>query len=369
MKAWSLLDRRTTYFETIPWRFAAANTQEGAKACVEQLEREHDSRLDCASRRWKATLLSHMKAVRDGGPVSPELATAVLIISDSPLDESAGEGYHREANCAHQRAPAATTVTIVQDVRFQPAIAHYRKVVAEFGKEGRNMVRFERRTWKRILQVSRRVLHRGKKMTETKAMRRVYRMDAMALDNWDIVVSGVPKPAEAEPDLEIEEDDLGAAQREYVHALLRVNNVFALEPRVRAHRHPAADLARASSSAAGAASSDGVAPPLSADAVAAADAAVDGAGVSDAIRPAQPDVACRDVVTCVGPVRDAPRRTSFSKSSRCTNPTRGQSLCRQLIPQQICHCMHVWRCRCSSSLRVLPLLRRSLSSLAQTQCG
>ena len=110
-KARSLLELRTKYFLKIPWRFATADTPEGAAECIAQLQRTDPARLDPLSKRWKDTLLPDLQIVADGGPVSEKLLAEILKLLDCPLDESAGEGYHRETNMAHQRAPAMTTQT------------------------------------------------------------------------------------------------------------------------------------------------------------------------------------------------------------------------------------------------------------------
>ena len=53
-KAWSLLKERTKYLSLIPWRFVTADTPEGAKACLEQLARAPDNRLEPLCKYFKA---------------------------------------------------------------------------------------------------------------------------------------------------------------------------------------------------------------------------------------------------------------------------------------------------------------------------
>jgi len=225
----------------MPWRLATADKPAGARACVEQLTRTSDDRLDPLSRRIKHTLLDDLQVVADGGPVSPALQLEIDKLNDCPLDESAGEGYHRETNLAHQRAPAATGQTIVQEVRFKANMARIYRVIGTFKKEGRRMIRYEWRNWKRILQLSKKRFHRSAQIKDTDAMKRVYRMDEQARDNWDLALSDRPKdkPAMAE----VEEDNVDAVQREYLASLFHVHHFFLWSPLPPSPRgHPPARL-------------------------------------------------------------------------------------------------------------------------------
>jgi hypothetical protein len=221
-KAWSLLQERTKYFFLVPWRLADADTASGAKACVEQLSGVIEKRLDPLSLRVKRTLLGDLQVVADGGAVSAPLRLVIDILRDCPLDESAGEGYHRETNLAHQRAPASTAQTVVQEVRFKKNMDRIETFLDTYKHQARATVRYEWRNWKRVLQSSKKKLHRNKHMQDTAAMKRVYRMNAMARGNWDIAF----RRGEEEDALPIEDDDVDAVQREYLAALFCVHHVF-----------------------------------------------------------------------------------------------------------------------------------------------
>ena len=206
----SLLELRTKYLALIPWRFATAGTREGAEACLQQLNRTPLDRLDSFRRRIALTLKADLQKVADGGAVSDALQYEIKMVNDSPLIEDPGEGYHRGTNVEHQRARVATTESIVQSVRLDSVVTRVNDVVEKFGRAGRNVVRYEWRHWKRILQVDRRKMHRNKRMSERAAFRRIYREDSLSLDNWDHLVrrtKETPLPFS---------DDVDAVQREYV---------------------------------------------------------------------------------------------------------------------------------------------------------
>ena len=133
-----------------------------------------------------------------------------------------GGGYHGDTNLAHQRAPASTAQTVVQEVRFKKNMDRIETFLDTYKHQARTTVRYEWRNWKRVLQSSKKKLHRNKQMQDTAAMKRVYRMDAMARDNWDIAFRRGAK----EDALPIEDDEVDAVQREYLAALFCVHHVF-----------------------------------------------------------------------------------------------------------------------------------------------
>ena len=129
----SLLELRTKYLALIPWRIADADSQDGAAACLEQLNATADDRLDPLSRRVKDTLRPDLQVVAEGGAPSEALMREITILRDTPLDEGSGEGYHRGTNLVQQRAPASTTQTIVQEVRLDMGLERIERVQKRFG--------------------------------------------------------------------------------------------------------------------------------------------------------------------------------------------------------------------------------------------
>jgi len=225
LKAANLVLARNKYYSLIPWLFSKANESDGAQECLRQLEEADEERLDALSLRIKRTMLDDLRTVAAGGEVSAQLLQQVKQMKNTPVDGSPGEGYHRETNLARSRAPVSSTQTVVQAVRFGKGMDRVNEFLATRGKEGRNIVRYEWRHWKRILQVSRRKLHRGKALSEKQAYARLYRQDSMARDNWSLLVN--PTRSE-QPD--VPDDGADGAQREYVREVLRPNVFFSMEP-------------------------------------------------------------------------------------------------------------------------------------------
>ena len=221
----SLLHMRTKYFGLIPWRFATADTKKGAAACLEQLEAVAIDRLDPLSRRIAENFRQDLEVVADGGPVSPGLQHEVNVIKCSPLDESAGEGYHRGSNMEHLRSPHASTQTVVQKVRCDVGYERLEQAIATFGKPMRNTIRYEWRNWKRILQSEKKKLHRNVNLTADAAYARIYRQDSMGRDNWDLVLN----PRAPDEPSQDDDPDVDSVQREYMKSLFQPKQYFSVE--------------------------------------------------------------------------------------------------------------------------------------------
>ena len=103
----NVLGYRFKYLQSVPWVFVRADTPRGARAFIEQAE----SRASCDHDPLTVFLYKSHKdalhAVRDGGEVTMALAEAVSAYNDTPLDEGAGEGYHRSTHHARARAANA----------------------------------------------------------------------------------------------------------------------------------------------------------------------------------------------------------------------------------------------------------------------
>ena len=225
LKYASLLELRCKYLALIPWRFAAARKPPDAAACLKMLNETPQAQLDTVSRKFVA-LMPDLQAVADGGAISAALDAEITKLCDGPLDESAGEGYHRGTNLVHSRAPVATTETVVQEVRLDSVLTRLKAMSSKYGRAGRNVIRYEWRHWKRVLQCKRTRLFRNKKLPARAAYRRIYREDALAKDNWDQVVSR----RNATPPIPIE-DNIDAVQREYAIASLVPKRFYMLDRR------------------------------------------------------------------------------------------------------------------------------------------
>ena len=72
----------------------------------------------------------------------PRLAYEVSVVNDTPLDESAGEGYHRGTHHTLIRATASKSIYIKQSTRTKPNI-RLLKSFLRMGPAGKRVIRFE----------------------------------------------------------------------------------------------------------------------------------------------------------------------------------------------------------------------------------
>jgi hypothetical protein len=150
-----------------------------------------------------------------GGRCSDRWAAEVLTFNLTPLDESAGEGYHRSTTCVRKIASGAKSPYIKQSTRFAENLKRVRSVIRDHGKRGKDVVRFDWRTWTRILQSKRSLRWRPKRMKPIDIFRRVYRMDPMASEDWSRICSRIHAHARVDAAKEPIRDALA---REYAAA-------------------------------------------------------------------------------------------------------------------------------------------------------
>ena len=111
----------------------------------------------------------------------------VAALNETPLDESAGEGYHRDTHLTRIRAVAAKSAFIKQSTRTMSNIRLLKRFL-RMGESGKRVVRFEWWNWKRVLQVANRKLWRNVEgLKSIDVFLRVYRMDEMAEVDWSTV--------------------------------------------------------------------------------------------------------------------------------------------------------------------------------------
>eukprot|EP00959_Pyramimonas_sp_CCMP1952_P144647 3027390-Pyramimonas_sp.AAC.1 len=91
-------------------------------------------------------------AVAAGGACSAAWAAEVGRFRNIPLDESAGEGWHRQATYSKNRASAAGLSHIKSSIRLKENLARVRKFVLKHGQQGKSAVEYEWKNYKRILQ-------------------------------------------------------------------------------------------------------------------------------------------------------------------------------------------------------------------------
>ena len=125
-----------------------------------------------------------IQVVALGGPVSTELAHEVYLINTCPLDESAGEGYHRSSNITRLHCPGAMSPYIKQSCRLEENLSQVKSFMSKFKHEGRQVLRFEWQNYMRILQTRPNHGFTPVKMKPKAFFERVYRMDEKAKEDW-----------------------------------------------------------------------------------------------------------------------------------------------------------------------------------------
>jgi len=187
---------RNKYLSSVPWSLSRADSEVGAQAFIDQVTskelHEHD-----AFTQWLWSQLSeHLQVRAAGGPLHAALADAVRRINLVPLDEGAGEWYHSAISYEKSRAAASTTTHLKQSTRQKAALKRIRKFGEKYGQRGRDIIAYEWRNYKRLLQTrpSRRWFN--KKMGRKAFFLRLYREDELAETNWSLIASkqGVANP-------------------------------------------------------------------------------------------------------------------------------------------------------------------------------
>ena len=221
------LRQRTKYLNIVPWSFCRANTAEGAKACIMQVEKFTMDKHDPVTVAIMAKYGQDVKRVAEGGDVSQELAALVEALCYALLDESAGEGVHRADTLEKQRAPASTTQHIKQAARERDVICRTNEFLDKHGHQGRQVVRFEWKHWKRLLTMAaKKKRWLGVKWKTRAVTERIYREDAFAQQDWTAIAqtrSSVGRPTHV--NLSAQE----SVQNEYLANLLERNRFYSVD--------------------------------------------------------------------------------------------------------------------------------------------
>ena len=130
-----------------------------------------------------------MRARAQGGQMSSERAAWVSFMQTAPLDESAGEGYHRTSNLEMRRAPGSTQGHLKKNARRKGALKHIRGFKRKYGQKGIDCIRHDWRTWKRILHRDGPRRCRPVQRTTEEVLAVVCREDSSSELNWSALVS------------------------------------------------------------------------------------------------------------------------------------------------------------------------------------
>ena len=186
---------RFKYLKVVPWSFAQADSPEGAAEFIRGATSKPLGEQDELTAYLYVEYRLDLEERARGGPCSERLAEAVAEICNSPLDESAGEGYHRSTHHALTRARNAKSPHLKASTR-RKQVTKLLKFFMRFGEAGRRVIRFEWRHWKRILQSTRKLIWRPRRIKTKQFLERVYRMDAMAEVDWSTVCRRIHAPGQ-----------------------------------------------------------------------------------------------------------------------------------------------------------------------------
>ena len=210
------LTMRHKYLKLPPWRFSRADTQTGAEAFLSGVRSKPADQHDPLT-RFLYDLHAHaIQEVANGGAATEELKAEVSAMNETPLDESAGEGYHRATHDAQKRASAAKTPYLTQAPRTKNNIRVLKRFL-NMGEKGKAVVRFEWRNWKRVLQTRRRALYQNKRMKDRAVFERVYRMDEMAEVDWSSITKLVRGPGQGPPPAPLEPETASVRASDGLH--------------------------------------------------------------------------------------------------------------------------------------------------------
>ena len=197
---------RFQYLSSIPVLFAIADTQEGASRCLMQWRVADETSHDFFSINFMRTYGADIERVASGGECRFNLQEEIRLINTAPLDESAGEGYHRGTHHVRLQCPGAKAPYIKQSLRLKENIALMKKFLAAHKRKGRQILRYDWANYKRVLQTHTKDRWRAVRMKTAAFYSRLYRMDSMAQESWarwvtkpgTVVVPGAPRQSHAQ---------------------------------------------------------------------------------------------------------------------------------------------------------------------------
>jgi len=191
-KAASELRLHFKHYAVVPWAFARADTVAGALDCVTQIRARPLEDHDPVTRDFVGRVGADLESRSQGGELTTALEDEVGELNNSMLNESPGEGYHRETNLEQKRAPGSHEEHLKQKVRIKGVIKTCRKFCRVHGEKGREVLRYEWRHYARILQTQHKRRWRIKRMKRRAFYRRIYHQDEKACENWSSILTRVP---------------------------------------------------------------------------------------------------------------------------------------------------------------------------------
>ena len=123
----NILEYRHKYLKIVPWSFSQADTASGAAAFVDDVTSHASEKHDPLTLFLYDSNREALELLRDTGECLPELVEAVEEVNDTPMDEGAGEGYHRSTHHTRVRAYNARSPYIKQAIRCKDNLKHIRQ--------------------------------------------------------------------------------------------------------------------------------------------------------------------------------------------------------------------------------------------------
>ena len=228
-KCISLLRLRWSYLNTVPWLYARADVRTSAQDIIDQMTAHALDHHDPFSRDLWKTHKDSLEAVAAGCPCPAALHEEVARLACVSLDESAGEGYHRSTNHEHVRAASSTDASLKRKTRERQMLAHLKRFVYKHKGRGGDVVRFEWKNWKRIVQTRPQHRWRSVRARARAVVSRVYREDNKADEDWSSVVTRLPAEHKAAKEKPEEGYDEEALRREWLLATIEPNVAYAVK--------------------------------------------------------------------------------------------------------------------------------------------
>ena len=220
------LTRRLKFTGLVPWLFATADSPEGARECLKQMNAVPLPDHDPVTRDISIRLLPDLEQRAAGGELTPALRDEVHALQNCSLDESCGEGYHRDTTREKQRAAGASLTHLKRHTRVKGVIRMLKSFHRQHGVAGRRVIGYEMEHYKRILQHDPKRRWRGRQMRTSAFMKRLYREDEMGDVDWTSIAQRLPVDR---PVPTTEANTRAQLEKEYLAAVLEPLKYYSVE--------------------------------------------------------------------------------------------------------------------------------------------
>ena len=214
----SMPKKRFKYLDDPPWCAAKCESVAGSQAFILKVESRPLEDHDPLTRDILHRVGDCIRKRSRGEDLDPALERECKRLQTTPLDESAGEGYHAAANRELKRADASKTIHLKQRCRRKGTMVHIKQFARKYGARGNAVITYEFENWKRILQGSFKRRFKGVKRRTRAVLQKVYREDDDACLNWQNIVA---PETEARPTIHESAGNTEACENEYIRAQMQ----------------------------------------------------------------------------------------------------------------------------------------------------